>query len=125
MSIDDRCTTEILDARAGIRALLNEQKELGDAMRRRRLEACLGDGGTVGESTVRTRRGGPTGDAGRRRAAGKKLLRKGEGRGNGTRRAARSRSHAHPLVFMEEVDVQKTELDQMRLEDAEATLLMK
>lgn len=126
MSIDDRCTSEILDARARLRALLHEQKKLGDAMRRRRLEACLSDGGIESESAVRTRRGGgPTGDSGRRRAARKKSLRKPGGRGEKDRDTARRGSHAHPLLFMEEVDVQKTELDQMRLEDAESSHLLK
>lgn len=126
MSIDDRCTAEILGARSGLRALLNEQKKLGDAMRRRRLEACLGDGGTRNASAVRKRRGEPTGDTGRRRrVARKQLLQKAGGRGKAMREAAKRGSHAHPLVFMEEGDVQKTEIDQMRLEDAEATTLMK
>lgn len=125
MSVEDRCTSEILGARAGLRALLNEKTKLGDAMRRRRLEACLGDGGTGGESAVRTRRGEPTGDTRHRRAPRNKLLRKRGGRGREIQRAAKRRSHAHPLFFMEEVDVQKTELDQMRLEDAEAAHLMR
>lgn len=125
MSIDDRCTSQILGARTRLRALLTEQKKLGDAMRRRRLEACLGDGGPGSAGTIRKRRVEPAGGTGRRRSARKTSIRNGGGRGRDMWRAEKRCSRAHPLVFMEEVDVQKTELNQMRLEDAEAAQLMK
>jgi len=123
MSIDDRCTSEILGARTMLRALLNEQKKLGAAMRRRRLEACLGDDSTEIGSAVRRQRREPKGDSGYQRAARKKPLRKRGGRGKDVPGAATRGSHAHALVFMGEEALQKTELNQMRLEDAEATHL--
>lgn len=128
MSVDDRCTSEILGSQATIRALLKEQKNLGDDMQRRRLEACLGDGGAASESVgLRRRRGKPTGHDGRR-ARRKDQLRKlkGEGgTGGGERRVTKRVARAHPLLFMAEADIQKSELDQMRLEDAGAAILAK
>ncbi len=128
MSVDDRCTSEILSSQATIRALLKEQKKLGDAMQRRRLEACLGGGGPASESAVlRRRRGKPTGHTGRRaRRKGQQRKLKGEEGVAGSERSAAKRvSRAHPLLFMAEADIQKAELDQMRLEDAEAAILIK
>lgn len=125
MSVDDRCTSEILGARATLRALLNEQRKLGGAMRRRRLEASLGDGSNDSEGGVRRRRGKPTRHAGRRRSHHSDQLRRLKDGGRGGRGLAKRRSRAHPLLFMTEVDVQNAELGQMLLEDAEATHLLK
>ena len=128
MSVDDRCTSEILGSQATIRGLLKEQQKLGHAMQRRRLEACLGNDGAPRESArVRQRRGKPRGDTGQRTRRNDKLrrLKGGEDTGEVRRRATKRLPHAHPLLFMTEGDVQKTELDQMRLEDAEATCLLK
>lgn len=129
MSVDDRCTSEILGARATLRALLKEQRKLGGAMRRRRLEACLGDGSNNSESGLRRRRGKPMGHTGRRRIHSNAQLRSRK-RGGGDVRGggggpAKGQPHAHPLLFMTEVEIQNAELDQMALEDAEVTHLLK
>lgn len=113
MSVDDRCNAELLGARATLRLLLREQRRLGEAMRQRRIAACLVKGSEAGH----IRRGkstAPLGRRERRRHGGRGRL----GEAPGLRR--RLSPNAHPLLFMAEADLQKVELEQMRLEDAEA-----
>lgn len=119
MAVDDRCNAELLDARTALRMLLKEQTKLREAICRRRLEARLGTNGIKlrknvsvnGKSNTRNGRRG-------HRRHGQHSARVGAG-------DARRRAHAHPLLFMDEDELQKVELDQMNLADAEAVHLSK
>lgn len=119
MAVDDRCNAELLDARTALRMLLKEQTKLREAMCRRRLEVRLGTNGVKlrksvlvsGKSNTRNGRRG-------RRRHGQHNARVGAGE-------ARRRDYAHPLLSMDEDELQKVELDQMNLADAEAVHLSK
>ena len=121
MAADDKYNAELLEERATLRALLTKQKQLVEAMRLRRLEACLGTPGGLGARKRGRKQMGRTGRRGRHGNNQRKLS-TGE-RGGVVR--MRGPAHSHPLLFMAEGDVQKVEQDQMRLEDAEARHLLK
>lgn len=115
MSVDNRCNAELLDARATLRVLLKQQKQLGEKLRQRRLEACLGTGG---------------GTARRKNKPLRQSFRQGRRHNNQTRNLSSGEvgvqsisAHAHPLLFMTEAGLQELELKQMQIEDAEATVL--
>lgn len=123
MAVNDKCNAELLGAQETLRALLKEHKRLGAAMRRRRLEACLGTGGEMGvrrHGRVRGQ-GRPRTDIDRR---GRRNNHQHERNKAGGADRRRRRPHAHQLLFMAEADIQEAELCQMRLEDAEATNLL-
>lgn len=123
MAVDDKCNAEALEERSILRVLLQKQQFMAEAMRQRRLEACLGRGGKLGLSPDRQkpltvpigRRGRPRGH--RRHNDCKDSA--------GEARFRSATQGAHPLLFMSEADLQSVELEQMRLEDAEATHLLR
>lgn len=123
MAVDDRYNAELLEERATLRALLAKQKLLGEAMRVRRLEACLGTRGGLGARKQGRKQMGRIGRRGQHIKNQKKKFKVG-GEGSGVVQM-RGPTHSHPLLFMTEGDVQKNERAQMRLEDAEATHLLK
>lgn len=123
MAVDDRYNAELLEERAVLRALLAKQKLLGEAMRLRRLEACLGTRGGLGARKQGRKQMGRIGRRGQHIKNQKKKFKVG-GEGSGVVQM-RGPTHSHPLLFMTEGDVQKNERAQMRLEDAEATHLLK
>lgn len=125
MSFDDKCNAELLDERATLRALLTKQKQLGAAMRLHRLEACLGTRGDFGTSRKREKKKGCVARRGWHNKNQRKILGAGGGGGGGGGRRNPTQPLSHPLSFMREGDVQKVELEQMRLEDAQAAHLVK
>lgn len=135
MSVDDRCTSDILGARATLRALHNENKKIGGAMRRRRMESCLGDVGSRVGGSVSKGRDKPIGYTtrrkrsrhdGRMRRTPKNVVGGTEEKGvRGAAAKHRFHPHAHPLLVMAEADLQKIEQDQMQLEDTGGSHLLK
>lgn len=121
MALDDMCNAQVLDARSALRVVAKERAALEEAILPLRLETCLGITKKRNSNHFLKRQYQAPHQRGRRRRI-QKQRRSGEGV---TKDEGRRQARIHPLLFITEPDLQKAELNFMRLEDAEASHLLK